>query len=194
MEKPTNLAVQHDEDVTRENFTNDERPDSISSEAIGGASIEDLPPRYFLSYKFIGSFIVGLYYKVLNNCLFDSMKAFALAYQSNFLGFTMIANVLTVIDEDLGNCVLNESLRKIMLNTPRSKPAVNLDIIVIYPCREYYLYCCRTTVRYFWSQMVLHWWHHFIRSRCNCLQPCYKYQYDYRRGKLFFSDSDTSSD
>jgi hypothetical protein len=39
---------------------------------------------------------------VLRSHKVNSLKAFALAYQSNFLGFTMIANVLTVIDADLG--------------------------------------------------------------------------------------------
>lgn len=40
--------------------TNDEENDSISPEAIGGASADDLPENYFRSYRFIGSFIVGL--------------------------------------------------------------------------------------------------------------------------------------
>ncbi len=59
------LATQHHENALVGGVTNDERPDSISSEAVGGASVDDLPANYFLSYKFIGSFIVGLGYKLL---------------------------------------------------------------------------------------------------------------------------------
>jgi hypothetical protein len=65
----TDLATQHHEHALDGVVTNDERPDSISSEAVGGASVDDLPANYFLSYKFIGSFIVGLDYKLLEKCI-----------------------------------------------------------------------------------------------------------------------------
>ncbi len=53
---------QHHENTLSGIVTDDEKPDSISSEAIGGASVDDLPANYFWSYKFIGSFIVRLEY------------------------------------------------------------------------------------------------------------------------------------
>jgi len=56
----TDLTTQNYEDALDGFVTYVERPDSISSEAIGGASTDDLPANYFLSYKFIGSFIVIL--------------------------------------------------------------------------------------------------------------------------------------
>jgi hypothetical protein len=61
----TGATTQHLEDELDGIFTDEERPDSISSEAIGGASADDLPANYFLSYKFIGSFIVSLDYTIL---------------------------------------------------------------------------------------------------------------------------------
>lgn len=53
MDNITSLTFENNDGVLKE------KPDSISSEAIGGASVDDLPPNYFWSYKFIGSFIVG---------------------------------------------------------------------------------------------------------------------------------------
>jgi hypothetical protein len=61
MNKTTESTSQHHE------VSHDEKPDSISSEAFGGASVDDLPANYFRSYKFIGSFIVGLDYSLSGN-------------------------------------------------------------------------------------------------------------------------------
>jgi hypothetical protein len=65
MDKTKSPSFQHHEDALGGIKTDFEKPDSISSEAIGGESVDDLPANYFWSYKFIGSFIVRLDYNYL---------------------------------------------------------------------------------------------------------------------------------
>ncbi|KAL4804326.1 fungal trichothecene efflux pump [Aspergillus unguis] len=59
--------------------------DSAARNAIGGDDIEDLPKRYYWSYKFIGSSI-----------------AFAFSYHAQLLGYVFAANVLSIVDADIG--------------------------------------------------------------------------------------------
>ncbi|KAI1618323.1 fungal trichothecene efflux pump [Exophiala viscosa] len=59
--------------------------DSVKEVAIGGNSPQDLPAHYFRSPRFLGTYL-----------------GFIFSYAAGFLAYTMIANVLYVIDADIG--------------------------------------------------------------------------------------------
>lgn len=93
--------VDHASDLNQEHeLTN---VHSIAAEAVGGQSTADLPPNYFRSLPFLGSFLVC---PRPAHCSVGSMlmcpQSVSLAYAASLAGYVMMASSVTPIAKAFG--------------------------------------------------------------------------------------------
>jgi hypothetical protein len=102
--------------------------DSVTREAVGGHSTEDLPKNYFRSPQYIGSFIASAQFLRRQGSITDQyLQSMAFAYQGAFLGYVMPANVLTIIDKDLGRSFVSRLC--LLLNSGFLEPQGQVRIL-----------------------------------------------------------------